>query len=100
MKTIIKKTKVKKSITVDTVKSLLVAISTAYPNDLTSPGIVLSYLKNGLVYGSIVRYHAKYGENKQIVFSKQSESLGEVLRGLSSELLNRQDIFDKLRNSI
>lgn len=95
-----KKPSTKKRVTKETLALLLTAIAETWSTDPTQPGLVLSHLKTGKYYGSIVRYNQSYGNSKNVVVQATCDTVGEVLRSLAHSLLAKRDAIDALREAV
>jgi len=80
------------------------AVSFSFPDDPTRPGIVISSLKDGQVYASVVRYGAKFVKGKQVVCSVYADSLDSAVTKLGESFLIKVQAptnpIDVLRNSL
>jgi len=68
------------------------AASFAYKADGTCPGVVVSSLKDGQVYASVVRYSAKFPKGKQVVCNVYAGDLDSALVKLSELFLTKVDV--------
>jgi len=75
------------------------AAAERWPLDLTRPGIITSCISGGGAgyYMSVVRYHAKYAEQKEVVVNAKGETLLETLNELAKRFLEKGQAEDKLR---
>lgn len=62
---------------------LSAAVSFFYKDDAICPGVVISTLKNGLVYASVVRYNPAWHAHKKVVCHVSQTNLSEALNSLS-----------------
>lgn len=71
----------------DSEESLLTQLSAAvsffYKEDAICPGIVISTLRNGQIYASVVRYNSAWVSHKKVVCHVSKSSLPEALDSLS-----------------
>ena len=67
-------------------ESLLTALVEQFPDDPSTPSVVLSKLPNGNYYGSIVRYSKPFGEGKSVLFRCQAATVGEILSKFAEQL--------------
>ncbi len=65
------------------------AASFAFKDDGTSPGIVVSTLKDGQIYVSVVRYGTKFTKGKEVVCNVYANDLDTALRNLGKMLLTK-----------
>jgi hypothetical protein len=65
------------------------AVSFAYKEDATSPGVVVSHLKNGQVYVSVVRYSTKFAKGKQVVCNAYANDIDTALSKVSETFLSK-----------
>lgn len=72
------------------IDKLTKAVSHAYRNDKTAPGLVVSALKKGY-YCSVVRYENAFAKGKVVVCKAKSGSLTEALADLTDQFLDLQD---------
>lgn len=75
---------------------LTLAVCAEYPDDPSTPSVVLSVLKDGSWYGSIVRYSQKFGEGKNVLCRETAPSLSEVVEKLAKSWLDRRTARDRL----
>jgi hypothetical protein len=93
------------SITSDLLVKLSKAASFAFKTDGTSPGVVVSHLKDGQVYVSVVRYGAKFAKGKEVVCNVYGDNLDNALVKLSEQFLTKIVVpptnpIDELRASV
>lgn len=62
----------------------LEALEKFYPDDKTSPGVIVSKLRSGEFYVAIHRYHQAYGEGRQVVMAQKHADLKTAIRNLAS----------------
>jgi hypothetical protein len=76
-----------------TLPEMLVKLCTIYKFDPSAASIVLSYLPNGMYYGSACRYRAKFGQEKVVICKSIQATLDAVLveleEGLHREVFSR-----------
>jgi len=90
---------VKKVVKKDQKKNLelvLRAVSELYPFDRTSPGIVLSYLKNENFYVSLCRYSGSFGNGKMVLLNAQGDTIDTALAELISKWQGRKNAANEL----
>jgi len=79
-------------------------VSFAFKEDSTSPGVVVSSLKDGRVYASVVRYGTKFSKGKQVVCSVYANNLDSAVSKLSESFLANVPVstnpIDTLRNAL
>jgi hypothetical protein len=63
------------------------AISHAYKEDKTAPGLTVSALKKGY-YCSVVRYDGAFGAGKRVICKARGDSLGVTLKDVATQFLN------------
>lgn len=63
------------------------AVSYAYKKDGTSPGVLVSNLKSGKVYASIVRYGKDFPNGKKVVCNVTSDSVVSAISLLTGKFL-------------
>lgn len=61
-------------------------IAENFPDDPSQPSLVLSALKNGKYYGSVVRYTESFGGGKQVTFKTMKDTVDEVLKAIMEVL--------------
>jgi hypothetical protein len=93
------------SSTSDLLIKLSKAASFAFKTDGTSPGVVISHLKDGQVYVSVVRYGAKFAKGKEVVCNVYGNDLDSALFALSQTFLTKvvtpvTNPIDELRASV
>lgn len=67
-------------------ESLIKVVCATFANDPTSPSIVLSYLQDREVYyGSVVRYHERLAQAKEVIVKTTHETLDGCLARLAGE---------------
>jgi hypothetical protein len=80
------------------------AVSYAYKQDATSPGVLVSSLKDGSVYTSIVRYASSFPKGKKVMFNAKGATLNEALDSLIENFLKgvsaEMNPIDSLRNLV
>ena len=75
--------------TLEILSTLIRAVREKYGQDPTSPSVILSEVgPSGEIYASVVRYGAKYAQEKQVVVSVKTKTLGEAVRELSKRWLD------------
>lgn len=87
-------------ITIDTLSKLIDATVAIYPDDPSQPSVTLSRLKDGMYYGSIVRYLTRFGADKKVVHVTKAETIGAVLRNLAKFLVDKEDAIKRLKDDI
>jgi hypothetical protein len=68
-------------------KQLSDAVSFQYNTDATCPGVLISKLRDGTYYSSIVRYSNSYAGGKLVVCNARESSLEASLLALSKYFL-------------
>lgn len=63
------------------------AVSYTYRKDATSPGVLVSSLKDGTIYASIVRYGNSFPKGKKVVCKANGQAIGTVIIKLTGEFL-------------
>ena len=87
-------------------QSLSKAVSYTFRKDGTSPGVLVSTLKDGSVYASIVRYGAGVGfkSGKKVVCKCNASDVETALKSLTDEFLKvaqpEPNPLDKLRELV
>ena len=80
------------------------AVSYTYRKDGTCPGVLISTLKDGDVYISIVRYGKEYPNGKKVVCKYQSSNLKTSLMMVSKlfieSSIQEQNPIESLRNEL
>ena len=71
----------------DLQEKLIKAITYYFNNDATTPGIVVSHLKSGMFYVSIVRYGSSFSRGKKVVCKVENTNLVNALTELSEKFL-------------
>ena len=72
----------------DTLESLIFAICEYYEKDPTAPSVIISYLRDKQSwYASVVRYHGRFADGKEVVISAQYRELEGALETLSQKWL-------------
>lgn len=71
-------------------EKLTKAVSFLYAEDPTSPGVLVSSLRNGEFYVSIQRFKKSGGKDKVIVFKTNNTSLRNALLGAASFLTSQK----------
>lgn len=61
-------------------------IAENFPDDPSQPSLVLSVLKNGKYYGSVVRYTESFGGGKQVAFKCVADTVDEILKKIEEVL--------------
>jgi hypothetical protein len=81
--------------------TLIQAVREKYSRDPTSPGVILSEVDAaGVIYASVVRYHAKWAQQKEVVASVKAKTLREAVRGLSARWLQVGKAGDRLQRMV
>src|SRR5580658_6678266 len=87
--------------TISILTTLIQAVREKYSRDPTSPSVLLSEVgPSGDVYASIVRYHAKWAQQKEVVASVKAKTLPEAVRGLSARWLQVGKAGDRLQRMV
>ena len=99
------KRKVTRKIEVSKVDLIVRSISEFYPNDPTSAGIAIAYLRSKqCFYGSIRRFRGQYGEDPYIVYKTYQSSVSNVLEDLlifwKSQIVVEQSATEHLRKML
>ncbi len=68
------------------------AASYAFKDDATAPGVLVSHLKDGRVYASVVRYGAKFPRGKMVVCNVYSDDFDAALKTLSELFLAKVSV--------
>jgi hypothetical protein len=68
------------------INKLTKAISHAYKDDHTAPGLTISALKKG-VYCSVVRYDGAFGKGKSVLCSVKADTLPQALKEITNKFL-------------
>lgn len=76
------------------------ALCEQFAEDPSTPSVVLSKLKNGQYYGSLVRYTEAFGQGKQVLYKTMEPTLDEVFAALGTQLGLTQALPDVEVNSI
>ena len=80
------------------------AVSYAFRKDGTCPGVLVSTLKDGDIYVSIVRYGSQFPSGKKIVCKFQASNLKTALLEVSNEFVNEIKLdnnpIDDLRDAL
>lgn len=66
---------------------LIKAVSFKFKEDLTAPGVTVSFLKNGEYYCSVVRYHEAFAKGKEVVCSGHGLSLHDAVLNAAQSFL-------------
>lgn len=77
------------STTEQLLENLTKAVAYAYRKDGTSPGVLISNLKDGSVYASIVRYGKDFPKGKQVVCNANATTVPSALSSLSKKFLTQ-----------
>jgi hypothetical protein len=67
--------------------NLTSAVSYSFRKDATSPGVLVSTLKDGSFYASVVRYGNQFPKGKEVVCKAKGSDLVAVLTALANEFL-------------
>jgi len=67
--------------------NLTSAVSYSFRKDATSPGVLVSTLKDGSFYASVVRYGSQFPKGKEVVCKAKGDSITVVLTTLANEFL-------------
>lgn len=88
----------------------LEALKSCYAADPCSPGVLVSKITSGEFYVAIHRYHAAFGEKKQVVLSVKDRNLKTAIRTLALRWVNdpvhellrtlREDNLDPKANAL
>lgn len=81
-------------------RALTKAIRDAYPEDPTTPGIVISILNNNKFYCSVIRFKSKFGQNKYVLVSHQNNTLFQALEGLAQKFASHWDKENIIEKSV
>ena len=82
------------------IDKLSAAVSFYFKSDSTSPGIVVSTLKNKQVYASIVRYGSKFEKGKQVVCNVKAPTVNEAVTLLSKRFVEYTSEIDTPTNPL
>lgn len=63
------------------------AVSYSFLEDATRPGVLVSKLKDGSVYASVVRYGSKFSRGKQVVCKCKGVDLPTTVTMLANDFL-------------
>jgi len=64
------------------------AVSYAFRKDATCPGVLVSTLKDGSIYSSVVRYGKEFKSGKQVVCKCVASDVDTALSGLTNAFLD------------
>ncbi len=67
------------------------AVSYAFRKDATCPGVLVSTLKDGSIYSSVVRYGSEFKSGKKVVCKCVASDVDTALTGLSDAFLEVLD---------
>ena len=83
---------------------LVTAVEYRFPNDPSSPGVIVSKIKNGRYYVSIVRYTEAYGQGKTMIHQATEENLLTALEQITHQFIflneNKGNPFEELKKYI
>jgi hypothetical protein len=90
------------AIAVETIlHTLIQAVREKYSRDPTSPGVILSEVgPSGEIYASVVRYHARFAEQKEVVVSVKAQTLTEAVLELSKRWVRSGKACERLHSLI
>lgn len=75
-----------------TVESLLGLITEAiqfkFSSDPSSPGVLVSKLRNGEVYVSVVRFMAAFGKDKEVAYKAKETTLLAALENVAKQIVS------------
>jgi hypothetical protein len=74
----------------DVLEKLTLALCADFPGDPSTPSVVVSRLKTGESYVSLVRYRERFGDGKFVVLNARAPTLAEALRKLANDYLDRK----------
>lgn len=81
--------------------TLIQAVREKYSRDPTSHGVVLSEVgPSGSIYASVVRYHARFAEQKEVIVSVKTTTLSEAVRLLSRRWLVSGKANERLHSMV
>jgi len=63
------------------------AVSYTFRKDATCPGVLVSTLKDGSIYSSVVRYGSKYKSGKKVVCKCVASDVDTAISGLADAFL-------------
>ena len=66
-------------------ETLVQAVVTAYPNDASTPGVLVSLLTSGDWYVAVLRYREKFGGGKYNVCSAKAKGAGDAIEQLAKD---------------
>lgn len=76
---------------VNTVESLLGLVTEAiqfkFSSDPSSPGVLVSKLRNGETYVSVVRFMAAFGKDKEVAYKAKESTLLAALENVAKQIV-------------
>jgi hypothetical protein len=69
-------------------QSIMEAVQFKFPNDPSAPGVLVSRLKNGEIYVSVVRFKAAFGKEKTVQYKAKEKTLGKALENIATQIVS------------
>lgn len=73
------------------IELITAAIQFKYKSDPSTPGLLISKLKNGSFYTSILRFQKPFGKEKKVAFKTTSANLDLALEDLAKQVIQDQN---------
>jgi hypothetical protein len=99
------KSKAVRTISVEALlQSIAEAIQFKFPGDPSAPGILVSRLKHGEMYVSIVRFKAAFGKEKVVQYKSRQKTLLAALEDVATQIIADTNVpknpIDQLRDQL
>lgn len=86
------------------VEQITKAISYKYLEDGMRPGLLISVLRNGDYYASVLRFSSDYDNGRKVFFKAQASSLEKTLLALAKKIVSddkpTKDPIDELKETL
>lgn len=77
------------TLTVESMMGLITdAIQFKFAGDPSSPGLLVSKLKTGEMYVSVLRFKSAFGKDKTVVFKSKNKDLMVALKEVAKQIAN------------
>lgn len=82
------KTKSNKPTVEELIKLITEAVQFRFGDDPTAPGLLVSRLKKGGVYVSVLRFEKPFGAGKKVAYKARAATLPTALRDVAKQIAN------------